>query len=71
MTMALDYWARKRLLRYGVISRIAERLGISVSVVSETLKGTRTNRAAMRELAQEMGVPIEVAFGVVDDRKAA
>lgn len=69
--MALDYWARKRLLRHGAVSRIAKRLGVSVSLVSENLSGRRINRAVQRALAREMGVPVREAFPGPEYRSAA
>lgn len=58
----MDYWERKKRLKYGVMSAIARKLNRSVQDVSEHLKGHRHNRRVQRELARAMGLRIAEAF---------
>jgi hypothetical protein len=58
----MDYLARKRLLKRGDISEIAERFERSVQDVSEHLKGYRRNPAILKALARKMGIPVREAF---------
>ena len=58
----MDYWERKKRLKYGAMSAIARKLNRSVQDVSEHLKGHRNNRRVQRELARAMGLKIAEAF---------
>jgi transcriptional regulator with XRE-family HTH domain len=60
--MAMNYWARKQKLPYGSAAKVADRLGVSRSLVSRVMKYGEGSRRVMRALARAMGVPVTVAF---------
>jgi hypothetical protein len=61
--MTLDQWDRKRLLPYGAVTEVANRIGVSRSLVSEVIRGTRRNRNVEVALARVMKLPVDEAFG--------
>lgn len=58
----MDYWERKRGLKHGAVSRIAERCGCSVSLVSSVLAGTKHNERVQREIARRLKKPVRECF---------
>lgn len=69
--MAMSRWERKAALRYGRAKEIAEKLGLSESLVSQVLHGTKRHRDIEVAIARAIGRAVDDVFPPKDEAFAA